>query len=209
MGDLDARVLRFDPTWKPTPSVDTSIEGRIEAFENGTRESKEYLDKLRELAIPRDPNTGDPISSPYAKTGNALIDSTTEKLMDILAEVMDRIGPRPDLDAKGYGTLVHTEFAKAVRAADLPGIARDDVERTFGIQEDASHGAKYSIRPDTILRYDDGKIAAIYDVKTGGGLTRFRIIQLRFMTDSGSDIPVFELHRSRGPMWKRNLMGRF
>ena len=106
--------------------------------------------------------------------------------MDILAKVMDRIGPRPDLDAKGYGTLVHTEFAKEVRAADLPGIEPDDVERTFGIEENVSHGAKFSIRPDTILRNDDGNIAAIYDVKTGGGLTTFRIVQIRFMTNSHS-----------------------
>ena len=38
-----ARVLRIDPTWKPTPSLDTSIEGQIGAYDDGVREAKEYL----------------------------------------------------------------------------------------------------------------------------------------------------------------------
>jgi hypothetical protein len=199
-----SQVLKLDPSWKPsTVLVDpTTIEGNIAELKAWTEEAKEYLSRLRTLGLPRDPRTGELISSPEAKTGNPFIDYTTAKLMDILGDVMDQIGPRPDLDAKRYGTLVHTQFAEAVRAESLRGIDTNDVERTFGIQADARYGAKDSIRPDAILRDDDDDIIAIYDVKTGRGLSKLRIIQIRFRTDSESTIPLIELNRGRGPAWK-------
>jgi hypothetical protein len=200
-----SQVRKLDPSWKPSPVLadPTSIEGNIAELKAWTEEAKGYLSRLRDLGLPRDPRTGDLVSPGQAKTGNPFIDYTTEKLMDILGEVMDQIGPRPDLGPKEYGTLVHTEFASAVRAAGLRGIDTNDVERTFGVQPNAPYGAKDSIRPDAILRDDDGSnIIAIYDVKTGTGLSKFRIIQIRVRTDSESTIPLIELNRGRGPAWK-------
>jgi hypothetical protein len=199
-----SQVRKIDPSWKPSPVLvdPTSIEGNIAELKAWTEEAKGYLSRLRDLGLPRDPRTGDLVSPGQARTGNPFIDYTTEKLMDILGDVMDRIGPRPDLDPQRYGTMVHTQFADAVRAAGLRGIDTNDVERTFGLQPNASYGAKDSIRPDAILRDDDGNIIAIYDVKTGEGFRKLRIIQIRFRTDSESTIPLIELNRGRGPAWK-------
>jgi hypothetical protein len=111
-------------------------------------------------------------------------------------------GWTPD-QIKQFQDYWDTEFASAVRAAGLRGIDTNDVERTFGVQPNAPYGAKDSIRPDAILRDDDGSnIIAIYDVKTGTGLSKFRIIQIRVRTDSESTIPLIELNRGRGPAWK-------
>jgi hypothetical protein len=199
-----SQVLRYDPTWKPSPALvdPNSIEGDIAKLQAWTKEAGEYLSRLKALAIPRDPNTDDLISSPPGKTGNVFIDYTTGRLLDILDAVIAKIGPRPDLDPAGYGMLVHTEFANQVRAAGLRGIDADDVERTFGVQQNASYGAKDSAKPDTVLRDDDGNIIAIYDVKTGAGFSRITIIKYRLRTDSDSYVPIFELRPDRMSIWK-------
>jgi len=77
------------------------------------------------------------------------------------------------------------------------------VERTFSLTDKAFYGAKYSIRPDAILRRDTGDIAAIYDIKTGRGMSELRVIKIRYMTDSDRTIPVIELNRVRGAILKR------
>jgi hypothetical protein len=199
-----SQVRRYDPTWRPSEDLidPNSIEGDIARLEAWIQEAQQFLSRLHELRVPRDPSSGDAISSAVAKTGNPSIDSTTEKLMNILGDVIDRMAPRPDLNATGYGTLVHTEFAEAVREAGLPGVEVDDVERTFSSTDQSFYGAKFSIRPDVILRDDDGNILAIYDVKTGRGLDAFRVIKIRYMTSSGTTIPVIELNRWRGSLWK-------
>jgi hypothetical protein len=199
-----SQVRKFDPSWKPSPVLvdPTSIEGNIAELKAWTEEAKGHLSRLRDLGLPRDRNTSDPISSPAAKTGNPFIDYTTEKLMDILDDVVGKIGARPDLDPAGYGMLVHTEFAKEVRAANLRGVAADDVERTFGVENNASYGAKDSIRPDVVLRDDGGDVIAMYDVKTGAGLIKFQVIRYRLRTGSDSYVPVFELRPSHRSIWK-------
>jgi hypothetical protein len=90
-----------------------------------------------------------------------------------------------------------------LRAKGLPGIEPNDVERTFSLTEEAFYGAKDTIRPDAILRRDTGDIAAIYDIKTGRGMSEVQVVKIRYMTGSGRTIPVIELNRIRGAILKR------
>jgi hypothetical protein len=191
-----SQVQRYDPNWRPTPSfrAPDSIEAKIAEFEAGTKEAKEYLQRLHDLATPRDRNTGEPVPAGMTRTGDPLVDSTADKLNDILDRVVARIGPRPDLSPQRYGTMVHEAFKREVRAAGLPGIEADDVEGTFGVNEDAPYGAKESVRPDVVLRDKEGNIVAMYDVKTGHGFSKFSVIKYRVRTETDSFIPLFELH---------------
>lgn len=200
-----AEVLRLDPTWKPSASfVDPeSIEGDIAKLQAATEEAQEHLARLRALGFPRDPETRDVIPPTEPKTGNPRIDSTTQILMDIFRKIMDQNGPRPDLTPGQYGMLVHTKCAEAIRALNLPGIDTNDLERTFGVEGNDTYGSKYSVRPDVILRDDDGNIIAIYDFKTGRGLPEDQVIRYRYRTGSGRNVPVIELSRSRGALSKR------
>jgi len=204
LNDLIAQARKIDQNWSPRPGLYESIEGKISNLEAQAQEAEDFLARLRGLGFPRDQSTGRRfIFPPNTKTGDPLIDSTTEKLMDLLNDVMDGIGPRADLDPGQYGIRVHTDFAEMLRAKGLPGIEPNDVERTFSLTDKAFYGAKYSIRPDAILRRDTGDIAAIYDIKTGRGMSELRVIKIRYMTDSGRTIPVIELNRVRGAILKR------
>jgi hypothetical protein len=207
---LLAQVRRLDPTWSPSASLTdpNSIEGDIAQLRAATKEAEQHLAQLQALGFARDPNTGEVIPPTEPKTGNPRIDSTTQVLMDTFHKVMDQIGPRPDLTPRQYGTLVHTQCANEIRALNLPGIETNDVERTFSVDDDDTYGAKYSIRPDVILRDDDGNIIAIYDFKTGEGLSEGRVIRFRYMTDSDGTVPVIELSRSRGALSKCQYAGQ-
>jgi Phage portal protein len=144
------------------------------------------------------------VPEPGAVTGNPVIDGTTVKLTALLVRVMNSLeGDASGLTPQEYGRLVHEEFADDVRVAVLPGIAYDDVETTF---PNGPYGSPDSIRTDVVLRNDDGDIIAIYDVKTGRGLGRARVDQLRDKTGSADDTPVIEL-RFEGPVLK-HLVGQ-
>ncbi len=123
--------------------------------------------------------------------------------MGILNQVIDTVGPRGALSPTQYGTKVHTEFAAAVRAEGLSGV---EVEQTFGSQTNAPYGSKGSIRTDVIFRDVDGKIVAIYDVKTGDAyLEPWRVRQLRAKTGTTDQTYVFELNDQRGVVLKSRL----
>ena len=133
-----------------------------------------------------------------ALTGISRVDDTTKKLANILADVVDKVGPT-HLAPWIYGTLVHTRLAAAVRAASLPGVEFVDVERTFGSSPGAPYGSKGSVRTDVLLRGDAGDIIAIYDVKTGDAkLDLSRVAKLRSMTGAAPGTYVFEMQVSRG-----------
>jgi hypothetical protein len=98
---------------------------------------------------------------------------------------------------------VHTEFARVVRALNLPEIGRVGVEQSFDAEGLAHWGADGSIRTDVLLRNKQGIIIAIYDLKTGNAIIRpSRAKELRTMTRAGPDVPVIELHAVRGPMYR-------
>ena len=75
--------------------------------------------------------------------------------MDILGDVMDGIGPRPDLIRANMAPRCIRNLLRCC-ARKLYRHKANDVERTFSLTEGAFYGAKYSIRPDAILRRDDG-----------------------------------------------------
>jgi len=134
---------------------------------------------------------------PSALTGISRIDEMTRTLTRTLATVVDTL---PEGFGPGYGTIVHVEFAKAVRAQSLPGV---EVETTFSLLPGARYGSKDSIRTDVILRNDGGDITAIYDVKTGGAIIEpERAIELRAKSGVGINVPIIELNVRRGVMLK-------
>jgi hypothetical protein len=128
----------------------------------------------------------------FDRTQNPAIDGTSLKLSAILARVMGGNPPAVGMTPQQYGTFIHLQFADAVRSARLPGVGYGDVETTF--PEGNSYGSPDSIRTDVVLRNVEGKVIAIYDVKTGdSGLTPARADQLRAKTRAPSDTPVIEL----------------
>lgn len=126
-------------------------------------------------------------------------DTTTTKLTNMLASIMDTAALIPgvnEMSPQAYGRFVHRKFAEAVRAANLPGIGYDDVERTFG---GVRYGAKGSVRTDVVLRNEEGKVIAIYDVKTGDArIEPSRAAQLRGKVGVGESVPVIEMSVERG-----------
>jgi hypothetical protein len=203
LNELLSRVRRIDGNWNPQPGLYESVEGRIINLEAQAQEAEAFLARARNLGYARDLATGRRIIwAPNTKTGNPLIDRTTDRLMDLLGKVMDENGPRPDLDRKRYGTLIHTEFADKLRAGVVPGVKANDVERTFSLTEDKFYGAEDSVRGDYVLTRDDGSIAAFYDIKTGRGMSELQVIRLRYMSNSGRAIPVIQLNRERGAILK-------
>jgi hypothetical protein len=132
-------------------------------------------------------------------TPDERVNLTSLKLTIILAIVMDGVVRPPGMTPQEYGTLIHQVFAGLVKAAGIPGIAPTDVETTF---PEGPYGSPDSIRTDVVLRDSEGKIIAIYDVKTGkAGLTPARADELRAKTRAGSNTPVIEL-RDKGAILK-------
>ena len=113
-----------------------------------------------------------------------------------LAGVMDIVDYAPGLTPQAYGRIVHGAFAAAVRLQGISGIGYQDVETTFG---GSYYGAKGSVRTDVILRNDSGDVIAIYDVKTGDAkIEPARAAQLRAKAQIGTNVPIIEMHISRG-----------
>jgi hypothetical protein len=204
LNELLSRVRKIDGNWSPQPGLYEGIEGRILNLEAQAQEAEAFLARVRDLGYARDLVTGRRIIwPPNTKTGNPLIDKTTDQLMELLGKVMDENGPRPDLDRQRYGILIHTEFANKLRAGVVPGVRPSDVERTFSLTEDKFYGAEDSVRGDYVLTRDDGNVVAFYDIKTGRGMSELQVIRLRYMSNSGRAIPVIQLNRERGAIFKR------
>jgi|GEM_PF-5713479 len=141
-----------------------------------------------------------------AKTNNPRIDSTTDILLLTLARVHALAG---DGSGAWYGTRIHFLFANDVRLQNLPGIGWKGVERSFSLGDVADYGEDGTVRVDVYMRDGAGKIIAIWDVKTGGAvLTGARVKELRAQAGVGSEVPVIELHVTRGATLKmRTLVG--
>ncbi|KQP32159.1 hypothetical protein ASF25_04405 [Methylobacterium sp. Leaf100] len=133
------------------------------------------------------------------RTGHPKIDLTSDRLVEVMKEVVANVGTgRGPL----YGTAIHTEAAKLIRESDFPGIGRRGVEQSFSLGDTVRYGLDGSIRTDIVLR--DGRtnaapILAVWDVKTGGAkLTPERAAQIRQHLGVGDDVPIVELHISKG-----------
>ena len=68
---------------------------------------------------------------------------------------------RDPITARLYGVLVHAEFARVVKALNLPGIGTVGVEQSFDSEGLARYGLDGSIRTDVVLRNESGEIIAI------------------------------------------------
>jgi hypothetical protein len=134
------------------------------------------------------------------KIDAAAIAQTTATLHQVVLQVSAAVIRRPGSSPREYGVDVHTLFAKTVRALNLSGIGKDGVEQSFDAEGLARYGKDGSIRTDVVLRNEQGRIIAIYDLKTGAAVIRpSRAKELRAMTWAGPDVPVIELHSIRGP----------
>lgn len=125
-----------------------------------------------------------------AVLGNPRIDRTTERLLSILAETVQSLGPGA---GPIFGIQAHVEFAKRVKELNIPGIRQEGVEQSFSVGEAVRYGLAGSVRTDIVLRDRDGNPIAVYDLKTGNAkLTPSRVQEIRD-TLGLPNIPVIEL----------------
>jgi hypothetical protein len=134
------------------------------------------------------------------------IERTRQILHDVLVSVNASVAAaarRNPMTARLYGVIVHAEFARAVRAMNLPGIGIEGVEQSFDAQGLATYGLDGSIRTDIVLRNSEGIIIAIYDVKTGNAtMSSPREAKIRAYTRAGRDVPVIIMHAVKGSVWR-------
>ena len=131
------------------------------------------------------------------------VDETTEILSKLLARINGTVARVPGLTPQAYGMLVHTQFAIAVKALQLPQHLRHltlQVEQSFDLSGPTRYGQPRSIRTDVILRNAQGVIIAIYDVKTGDAEMRPSTEQkYREYTKVNPSVRLFILRANRGP----------
>lgn len=121
---------------------------------------------------------------------NPRIDRTTERLLSILTDTVESLGAG---SGPIFGIQAHLEFAKRVKALNIPGIREEGVEQSFSLGDAVRYGAAGSIRTDVILRDQSGNPIAVYDLKTGNAkLTRSRVREIRDGVGR-PNIPVIEL----------------
>lgn len=128
-------------------------------------------------------------------TGDPRIDKMTEALLKVIAETNEKMSfIPPEMRPSVFGTFVHYEFGRRVRGLNLPGIGQDGVEHSLSNVDDIVHyGLAGTVRTDILLRDEDGKPLAIYDLKTGSArLTTKRIKELRDAARA-PNVPVIEL----------------
>jgi hypothetical protein len=185
---------------------------RYAALETGTRtDTSTGMDDVAAGASPRGNTSTGSSQDQYAaitverydRTGDQLIDRTTDILFQTLLRYADLVDRAQVLLGKAgpalYGTLVHVGFAIDVRAQNLPGIGQDGVEQSFSAEDVVKYGANGSVRTDVIMKDASGQVIAIWDVKTGNAeLTDDRRQEIREETGVPKNIPVIELHVSRG-----------
>jgi hypothetical protein len=125
-----------------------------------------------------------------AVTGNPRIDRTTERLLSVLADTIQSLGPGA---GPIFGIRVHVEFGRRVEELNIPGIRDKGVEQSFSLGRDARYGLEGSVRTDVVLRDREGIPIAVYDLKTGNArLTPSRAREIRDGLGR-PNIPVIEL----------------
>jgi len=194
---------------------DTPRPVQYAALETGTRS-----DATASSVAPNDPDDSNRSGDQYAaitverydRTGDERIDRTSdilfqalvrdEALVDQALSLLGKIGPAL------YGTLVHLAFATDIRWQDIPGIGSDGVEQSFSLGDAVQYGSNGSIRTDIVLRDDNDKIIAVWDVKTGNAeLTDARKQEVRDELKLSPNVPIMMLHISRGIAKARGSMG--
>lgn len=121
---------------------------------------------------------------------NPRIDRTTERLLSILTETVESLGAG---SGPIFGIQAHFEFAKRVKALNIPGIREEGVEQSFDLGRIVRYGLEDSVRTDIVLRDRFGTPIAVYDLKTGNAkLSTSRAEELRAAVGV-PNIPVIEL----------------
>ena len=112
-----------------------------------------------------------------AATRNPRIDRTTERLLSVLADTVQSLGPGM---GPIFGIQAHVEFGNRVKALNIPGIREKGVEQSFSLGEAVRYGLAGSVRTDILLRDRDGIPIAVYDLKIGNAkLTPSRVREIR------------------------------
>jgi hypothetical protein len=112
-----------------------------------------------------------------AVTGNPRIDRTTERLLSVLADTVQSLGPGAGAI---FGIQAHFEFGRRVKELNIPGIREEGVKQSFSIGTIARYGLEGSVRTDIVLRDREGIPIAVYDLKTGNAkLTPSRVREIR------------------------------
>ena len=125
-----------------------------------------------------------------AVTGNPRIDRTTERLLSVLADTIQSLGPGA---GPIFGIRAHVEFGRRVEELNIPGIRDKGVEQSFSLGEAARYGLEGSVRTDVVLRDREGIPIAVYDLKIGNAkLTPSRVREIRDALGR-PNIPVIEL----------------
>jgi hypothetical protein len=191
------RVPAGNPEGGQWTSNDESIQGSVfvDASDFDPSGPNPFIPELRYVAS----GTQVTIDFADALTGIESIDDTTRALCETLARTMQTSDFLPEWTPQKYGVAVHMAFGTAVRLEGLPGIKYSDVEHTF----DGDYGDAGSIRTDVVRRNDVGDVIAIYDLKTGGAtLKPARVRELRRKTGVGPNVPIIEMHVTRGARLK-------
>ena len=82
---------------------------------------------------------------------NPRIDRTTERLLSILTDTVESLGAG---SGPIFGIQAHLEFARRVKALNIPGIREEGVEQSFSLGDAARYGAAGSIRTDIVCVID-------------------------------------------------------
>jgi hypothetical protein len=144
-----------------------------------------------------------------AKTGNPVIDRTTDMLLAVLQQSVLALGA--GWGAR-FGTAVHVDFANRVRSLDLPGIGQEGVEQGFhlDVKDFIRYGLQGSIRTDVTLRNPkdpDQRPIAVYDLKTGNAVLTARRVKEIFDKVGTPDLLVIELQYRTGDALDRTMIG--
>jgi hypothetical protein len=144
-----------------------------------------------------------------AKTGNPVIDRTTDMLVDALEESVLAMGPG---SGARFGTAVHVDFANRVRRLDLPGIGQKGVEQGFRFDPldliPYRYGLAGSIRTDVTLRDPkdpDQRPIAVYDLKTGNAVLKPRRVKEILDKVNAPGLFVIELQYRTGQALDRTM----
>jgi len=183
---FDAKLGNTHYRNNPPSLVD--LRGRSPEGHEGTGPS--MSDAYPEPLIPGAQYAQVVIQQNGAVTGNPRIDRTTERLLSVLADTIQSLGPGA---GPIFGIRAHVEFGRRVKELNIPGIREEGVEHSFSLGEAARYGLAGSVRTDVVLRDREGIPIAVYDLKTGNAkLTPSRVREIRDAV-GWPNIPVIEL----------------
>jgi hypothetical protein len=177
-----------DTHFRNNPPSLVDLRGQSTEGHEGTRPS--MSDAYPEPLIPGAQYAQVVVQQNGAVTGNPRIDRTTERLISILADTVQSLGPGA---GPIFGIRAHVEFGRRVEELNIPGIRDKGIEQSFSLGRAARYGLADSVRTDIVLRDREGIPIAVYDLKTGNArLTPSRVREIRDALGR-PDIPVIEL----------------